>query len=272
MSGSSWSPAQRAPTVAPPSAWGPTPRRWRATSTRAATTTGCGAPSHRCPTSTHRSPRTSPSSSACGRRSSPWSTAPAAGVGLVIACFADVRFAVRGAKLTTAAPKLGFPAEYGLSWLLPRLVGAGRAADWLLSGRVFLTDEAGEVGLFSAVAPGRRAGGPRRRLRHRPGATTCRRPRSPPRRRRLWGDLLHDDPADSVRRSMALLREMSTGPDFVEGSRRCPSGAGRSSDQRPSSASTSSVCSPRPGTPRRGPTGVAEKSTGVMTPRWAAEP
>ena len=43
----------------------------------------------------------------------------AAGVGLVIACFADIRFAAAGAKLTTAAPKLGFPAEYGLSWLLP---------------------------------------------------------------------------------------------------------------------------------------------------------
>ena len=58
-----------------------------------------------------------------------------------------------GRPLTTAAPRLGFPAEYGLSWLLPRLVGAGRAADWLLSGRVFPTDEAGDVGLFSAVLP-----------------------------------------------------------------------------------------------------------------------
>ena len=73
-------------------------------------------------------------------------------MGLVLACFADIRFAAAGAKLTTAAPKLGFPAEYGLSWLLPRLVGAGRAADWLLSGRVFLAEEAAEVGLFSAVS------------------------------------------------------------------------------------------------------------------------
>lgn len=142
----------------------------------------------------------------------------AAGVGLVIACFADVRFAVQGAKLTTAAPKLGFPAEYGLSWLLPRLVGAGRAADWLLSGRVFLADEAAEVGLFSAVLPAEELGPCVARYvtdlaRHVSPASVA------ATKAQLWGDLLHDDPAEAVRHSMALLREMSTGPDFVEGSR-----------------------------------------------------
>ncbi len=142
----------------------------------------------------------------------------AAGVGLVIACYADVRFAVQGAKLTTAAPKLGFPAEYGLSWLLPRLVGAGRAADWLLSGRVFLAEEAAEVGLFSSVLPADEL------LPHVEAyVTDLARHVSPASvaatKAQLWGDLLHDDPAASVRRSMALLREMATGPDFVEGSR-----------------------------------------------------
>ena len=42
----------------------------------------------------------------------------AAGVGLVLACFCDLRFAVPGAKLTTAHGKLALPAEYGLSWHL----------------------------------------------------------------------------------------------------------------------------------------------------------
>lgn len=140
----------------------------------------------------------------------------AAGVGLVIACFADIRFAASGAKLTTAAPKLGFPAEYGLSWLLPRLVGAGRAADWLLSGRVFLTDEAGDAGLFSAVvAPDeleRHVGDYARTMaRHVSPASVA------ATKAQLWGDLLHGDPARSVRTSMELLREMATGGDFVEG-------------------------------------------------------
>ena len=57
---------------------------------------------------------------------------PAAGVGLVLACYADLRFAASGVKLTTAHGRLNLPAEYGLSWLLPRLIGLGRANDLLL--------------------------------------------------------------------------------------------------------------------------------------------
>ncbi len=78
---------------------------------------------------------------------------PAAGVGLVLACFCDLRFAIAGAKLTTSAPRLGLPAEYGLSWLLPRLVGAGHAADLLLSSRVVLAEEAVTMGLVNKVVP-----------------------------------------------------------------------------------------------------------------------
>ncbi|MEL7210877.1 MAG: enoyl-CoA hydratase-related protein, partial [Actinomycetota bacterium] len=57
---------------------------------------------------------------------------PAAGVGLVLACFADIRFAAEGVKLTTSFGRLGIPAEYGISWVLPRLVGIGHAADLML--------------------------------------------------------------------------------------------------------------------------------------------
>lgn len=72
-----------------------------------------------------------------------------AGVGLVLACYADIRFAVPGAKLTTAHGRFNMPAEYGLSWLLPRIVGLARANDLLMSSRVFLTDEAHEMGLIN---------------------------------------------------------------------------------------------------------------------------
>ncbi len=72
---------------------------------------------------------------------------PAAGVGLVLACFTDVRFAAPGAKLTTAHGPLNLPAEYGLSWILPRLIGGARATELLMSSRKFLTDEAHAIGL-----------------------------------------------------------------------------------------------------------------------------
>lgn len=78
----------------------------------------------------------------------------AAGVGLVIACYADIRFAVPGAKLTTAHGPLNLPAEYGLSWLLPRLIGGARAMELLISSRKFLTDEAHTIGLVHRlIAP-----------------------------------------------------------------------------------------------------------------------
>ena len=77
----------------------------------------------------------------------------AAGVGLVLACFADIRFAVPSAKLTTAHGPLNLPAEYGLSWLLPRLIGGARALEILLSSRKFLTDEAFAMGLIHQLVP-----------------------------------------------------------------------------------------------------------------------
>ncbi|HEX9991319.1 MAG TPA: enoyl-CoA hydratase-related protein, partial [Acidimicrobiales bacterium] len=77
----------------------------------------------------------------------------AAGVGLVLACFCDLRYAAAGAKVTTAFARLGLPAEHGLSWVLPRLVGPANAADLLLTGRILLAEEAAAMGLFNAVLP-----------------------------------------------------------------------------------------------------------------------
>jgi enoyl-CoA hydratase/carnithine racemase len=76
---------------------------------------------------------------------------PAAGVGLVLALFCDIRFAAPGAKLTTSFARLGLPAEHGTSWLLPRLVGRSRAADLLLSSRVVLAEEAATIGLVDRI-------------------------------------------------------------------------------------------------------------------------
>lgn len=76
-----------------------------------------------------------------------------AGLGLVIALCCDIRFAAEGAKFTSAFVRRGLIAEYGSSWLLPRLIGIGRSLDVLLSGRVFLAAEALELGLVNRVAP-----------------------------------------------------------------------------------------------------------------------
>ncbi|ANN16899.1 enoyl-CoA hydratase [Amycolatopsis orientalis] len=76
-----------------------------------------------------------------------------AGLGFVIACAADVRFAAAGAKFTTAFARRGLIAEYGIAKLLPELVGRGRALDLLLSGRTFTAEQAHEYGLVQEVVP-----------------------------------------------------------------------------------------------------------------------
>jgi 2-(1,2-epoxy-1,2-dihydrophenyl)acetyl-CoA isomerase len=76
-----------------------------------------------------------------------------AGLGFVIACTADVRFAAAGAKFTTAFVRRGLIAEYGLARLLPELVGRGRAMDLLLSGRTFTAEDALAYGLVQEVVP-----------------------------------------------------------------------------------------------------------------------
>jgi enoyl-CoA hydratase/carnithine racemase len=75
----------------------------------------------------------------------------AAGLGLVEALYCDVRFSTPTAKLTTAFARRGLVAEYGLSWLLPRLVGPSRALDMLLSARVVLGEDALAMGLVDRV-------------------------------------------------------------------------------------------------------------------------
>ncbi|MGH9005546.1 MAG: enoyl-CoA hydratase-related protein, partial [Acidimicrobiia bacterium] len=74
-----------------------------------------------------------------------------AAIGLTQALNCDVRFAARGARFTTAYARRGLPAEYGTSWLLPRLIGVEKALDLLMSARVFEADEARDLGLVSRV-------------------------------------------------------------------------------------------------------------------------
>jgi enoyl-CoA hydratase/carnithine racemase len=74
-----------------------------------------------------------------------------AGMGLTVALACDVRFAAAGAKFTTSFARRGLIAEYGISWILPRIVGRGVAMDLLLSGRVFLADEAAALGVVNEV-------------------------------------------------------------------------------------------------------------------------
>jgi enoyl-CoA hydratase/carnithine racemase len=140
---------------------------------------------------------------------------PAAGVGLVLACYADVRFAAAGAKLTTSHGKLGLPAEYGLSWLLPRIVGLTHANDLLLSSRIVRAEEALGMGLLNAVLP------PEQLLPHttayaRQLASTVSPSSMAETKRQIYTDL-HRDVGSAVREADALLNRMTREADYREG-------------------------------------------------------
>lgn len=75
----------------------------------------------------------------------------AAGGGFVLAALADVRFASSAAWFTTVFSKRGLIAEHGTSWILPRLVGPGRALDLLWTSRRVNADEALRIGLVEYV-------------------------------------------------------------------------------------------------------------------------
>jgi enoyl-CoA hydratase/carnithine racemase len=71
----------------------------------------------------------------------------AAGGGIALALMSDVRFASREARFTTVFSKRGLISEHGTSWLLPRMLGPGRALDLLWTSRMVDAEEALKIGL-----------------------------------------------------------------------------------------------------------------------------
>jgi enoyl-CoA hydratase/carnithine racemase len=78
---------------------------------------------------------------------------PAVGLGLVIALYCDLRFASDAARFSTAFARRGLIAEYGMAWMLPRLVGHANALDLLFSARMIDAAEAFRMGLANRVIP-----------------------------------------------------------------------------------------------------------------------
>jgi enoyl-CoA hydratase/carnithine racemase len=73
------------------------------------------------------------------------------GVGLQQALCCDVRFAATDVNMSTSYVRRGINGELGITWLLPRIVGASRALDLMLSGRHVFGDEAVQLGLVNRL-------------------------------------------------------------------------------------------------------------------------
>lgn len=138
-----------------------------------------------------------------------------AGIAVALVSFCDLRFAVENAKVTTAAPRLGLPAEYGLSWILPRLIGMTHAADVLLTGRILRTQELKAMGFFNDVLPREDFARHVDEYAHMvaglsPEAVSTA-------KRQLWADLLHSDVRAAIEESKELIGKLMQQDDYAEG-------------------------------------------------------
>lgn len=139
----------------------------------------------------------------------------AAGVGLAVVCFADIRFLAGEASYTTAHGRIGLAAEYGLAWLLPRQIGLTKATDLLLSSRRFNGREAKEIGLANdAVAQDEVLGHAQSfaaKLVKNNSRSSLRETK-----RLIYTDL-HRSVGEAITDSEALLDKLMADPDYAEG-------------------------------------------------------
>lgn len=137
---------------------------------------------------------------------------PAAGLGFVIALTGDVCLASPNARFISAFSRLGLVAEYGVAWLLPRMIGRQRAAEILLSGRAVDAAEAERIGLVQAVHDDVLEAA----LAWATDVATNCSPHSLATMKRQLTEADHADLRQSIEQSLGLMRESFRGPDLAE--------------------------------------------------------
>ena len=91
----------------------------------------------------------------------------AAGAGMSVVLAADVAVAGTSTRLRPGYPGIGFTPDGGMTWTLPRAVGAARARHILLTDRVLSAQEAVDLGLVAVVVPDDAVAGEAQRLAER---------------------------------------------------------------------------------------------------------
>lgn len=140
----------------------------------------------------------------------------AVGVGSTMQLPADFRLAGTDARYGFVFTRRGIYPEGGSTWFLPRLVGMGRALDWMISGRLIPADEALAAGLVHAVHPPEdvldKAYGLARELIAvtAPVSTAVI-------RRALYRMSAYDSPEPAFRLDSQLIASCAYNPDAVEG-------------------------------------------------------
>jgi enoyl-CoA hydratase/carnithine racemase len=142
-------------------------------------------------------------------------TGGCAGAGFVVASYADLRFAAHGSRIASSFARLGLPAEYGLGWLLPRLVGVPNALRLLYRGQAIDAAEAAELGWVQGCYPPdellERVGEFARELAAQSSPASLRMMK-----RQVFQDAVGDF-GTAYRRSVEDMNTALRGPDITEG-------------------------------------------------------
>jgi enoyl-CoA hydratase/carnithine racemase len=140
---------------------------------------------------------------------------PVAGMAVPIALCCDLRFMASDAVLLTAFAQRGLIAEWGLSWLLPRLVGPAVALDVTMSSRRVSGDECAALGIVNAAMPADEVVAHSRRYLEDLAARCS--PTSMAIMKRQVYEQLHAGLGPAEREAQRLMIESFSRPDFAEG-------------------------------------------------------
>jgi enoyl-CoA hydratase/carnithine racemase len=138
-----------------------------------------------------------------------------AGAGAAIALAADFRLAAESARIAFLFVKVGLAgADMGAAWLLPRIIGLGRATDLLMTGEFIDAAEAQRIGLYNRVVPADR-------LAAETAALAGRLARGPAQAlaetKRALDTEMHMDLEAALRQEAAIQARLMERPDFKEG-------------------------------------------------------
>jgi enoyl-CoA hydratase/carnithine racemase len=140
---------------------------------------------------------------------------PVAGMGVPIVLACDLRFMAQDAVLMTAFAQRGLIAEWGISWLLPRLVGTAVALDLLFSSRKVTGTEAAALRVVNAALPREDVLVHAQQYVRDLAATSS--PASMAIMKRQVYQQLHAGLITAEREARALMLESFSRPDFREG-------------------------------------------------------
>jgi enoyl-CoA hydratase/carnithine racemase len=140
----------------------------------------------------------------------------AVGVGVTMTLPMDIRLAVPDAKIGFVFARRGLVPEACSSWFLPRVVGIGRAMEWVYTGRVFPATEAAEAGLIQHIVPPAdlltKAYALAREIADNTSAVSVALSRQ-----LLWKGLGYDHPMESHKADSKAIFTLGQGADAAEG-------------------------------------------------------